>query len=78
MSHKKTGISILLMVIGLFYCCQTHSKIDFDKERKILLALDAKARENHFTKNTKGFVEGFSEYFLSLNKGVIDQPKLIL
>lgn len=65
---------ILLALLSCMYSCNSIHKTNFEKEKEEILALDAKAREFHFTKNAKAMAEGFSNEFISLNKGVISKP----
>ena len=49
--------------------CTSDKKFDVEKEKTILLKLDAQMRENHFSKNARGMSEGFSPDFIELNRG---------
>lgn len=71
----KVISSGVVMLAGLFcFSCNGKQEIDFEQERKAILALDAADREYHFQKNAKAFVDSFSPGFLSINKGKIDRP----
>lgn len=58
-------ISISLVMVS---CHQNSDSAD----RAKLMELHHKSREAHFSKNAKVLVEGFSENFLSVNRGKID------
>jgi hypothetical protein len=66
--------SLIIPVCLLLVSCDNQSLPDLEKEKKEILQLEAKQREYHFTKNAKAFVALFSDEFLSINRGKIDQP----
>ena len=66
-------LKVLLFLSVLASSCQL-PKADLEKETKEILALDEKAKEFHFTKNAKAMADGFSDSFISINKGVVSQP----
>lgn len=68
----KSSLIFLLVISSL--SCHQKVEINIENETKAILDLDAKAREYHFSKNTKAFVESFSKNFISLNKGKIEIP----
>lgn len=68
----KNSLIFLLVISSL--SCHQKVEINIENETKAILDLDAKAREYHFSKNTKAFVESFSKNFISLNKGKIEIP----
>ena len=63
-------------IILLLLLCACHSAPtpDLEKEKQILLKLDEQTRKNHFSKNAKAMVEGFSNDFISINRGIISKP----
>ncbi len=66
--------SYAAFICVLLISCETNSPIDLQKEMKAILDLEAKNKEYHFAKDTKGLVGTFSDDFLSISKGVIDRP----
>ena len=73
----KTFLNIYIFLISiLFISCQNNLQIDYEKETKEILSLEAKAREYHFSKNAKALVNSFSRNFLSINKGIIINQRM--
>ncbi len=58
----------------LLFSCNNILKPDFEKSKNEILQLEAMQREYHFNKNAKDFTRMFSDNFLSINRGEINQP----
>lgn len=70
----RVNIYILLVAI-LFLSCKNESSFDLNKEKKAILKLHNKQRENHFKKDSIAFANQLSKNFISVNRGKITSPK---
>lgn len=59
----------------LFISCSLTSRVNFDKEKQVLLELEQKQREYHFKKNAKAITELSSDDFLIVDNGAVTTPK---
>ena len=66
-----TCISFLL----IFASCSKEMKFDPVKEKEKILTLHNAQRDYHFNKDSIAFVNQLSQHFISVNKGIISQPK---
>ena len=57
------------------YSCATIHNVNYEKERKDILALNAQQREDHFMKNAKAITNLSSDNFLVVDAGKISKPK---
>jgi hypothetical protein len=67
-------ILAILNLALLFQSCQQSTKIDFEREEKLILQLDEQTRQAHFTKNARAMAEGASNDFISISNGLISKP----
>lgn len=78
MAHKTIFIkSIFPFILVLFLCISCSKKVPFNqqKETKEILKLHNAQREYHFNKDSIPFANQLSDAFISVNRGVISQPK---
>ncbi|MFT3794301.1 nuclear transport factor 2 family protein [Flavobacterium sp.] len=69
------SIKILFLSFPFWaFSCQHTTEFNPETEKAQILRLEAQARQHHFRKNAKGLVDGFSNDFLSINRGMIEQP----
>ncbi len=64
----------LLIALLCLSSCIAARKIDFEKERKDILALNARQRENHFMKNANAITDLSSDNFIVVDGGKINKP----
>ncbi|MCB0456664.1 MAG: nuclear transport factor 2 family protein [Flavobacteriaceae bacterium] len=70
----KSSIHILLLTIVLTSCIE-QNQFDIEKETKEILKLHHLQRDYHFNKDSISFANQLSDNFVSVNRGIISQPK---
>ncbi|CAM1341647.1 nuclear transport factor 2 family protein [Tenacibaculum amylolyticum] len=64
-----------LFLILLITSCVKQPQFDKEKETKEILKLHNLQRDYHFNKDSISFANQLSKNFISVNKGVVSQPK---
>ena len=64
-----------LLILFCFCSCASLSKLDYEKEKKAILELNAHSREYHFKKNALAMSDMSSDSFLVVNGGKISRPQ---
>jgi hypothetical protein len=59
----------------LFISCAPLARIDYEKEKQQILALNAQQRENHFNRNARAITNLSSDSFLLVDGGIMSKPK---
>lgn len=68
-------LRLLLIVVFSFYGCASVSYLNYEKEKKEILALNEQQRDNHFKKNAKAIVDLSSDNFLLIDGGKMAHPQ---
>jgi hypothetical protein len=68
-------VKFIFLFVPLFvFLTNCASKRDMESDKQLLLQLDEQARQFHFAKNAKAMASGFTDNFISINRGHISQP----
>jgi hypothetical protein len=68
-------IILLVLVFCVFSGCGETSTPDLEREKQMILQLEADQREFHVKKNAEALVDKFSDDLITVNRGVIDHPE---
>lgn len=74
MKSQKLAPLLILMLL-LLQACSNPQPIDLQKEKEKILAMHHAQRDYHFNKDSIAFANQMSDQFISVNRGVISQPK---